>query len=161
MSGLGLLVERAAARRGTAAAIHTDDGAVSWADLLASVRRVAGGLADLGIRSGDRVALWLPNGLPYLTLTIACARLGGWMYMHITDSRRSAAVGFPDLVLCHPLTGRTLYVELKTSTGKLRPEQVTWMRALTLSNEAYVWRPEHWASDDIQRLLLNERRFAA
>lgn len=76
MSGLGLLVERAAARRGTAPAIHTDDRVVSWAELLASIQRVAGGLAGLGIGLGDRVAFWLPNGLPYLTLTIACARLG-------------------------------------------------------------------------------------
>lgn len=76
MSGLGLLLERAAARRGTAPAIRTETEAVSWADLLERVRRVAGGLAGLGIGPGGRVAFWLPNGLPYLVLHLACARLG-------------------------------------------------------------------------------------
>ena len=76
MSGLGLLLERTAARRGDAPAIHTETGSVSWEELHRLVVRVAGGLAGLGIGLGDRVAFWLPNGLPYLTLHLACAGLG-------------------------------------------------------------------------------------
>jgi len=38
--------------------------------------RVAQGLADLGIRKGDRVALWLPNTPAWLALYFACAWLG-------------------------------------------------------------------------------------
>lgn len=95
MSGLGLLLERAAARRGTAPAIHTDDGTVSWAELLAGVERVGGGLAGLGIGLGDRVAFWLPNGLPYLTLLIACARLGATA---VAVNARFRAVELADIV---------------------------------------------------------------
>ena len=39
-------------------------------------RRVARGLTDIGVASGDRVALWLPNVPAWLTLFLACARLG-------------------------------------------------------------------------------------
>jgi fatty-acyl-CoA synthase len=76
MSGFELLLERAAARRGESSAIHTEAGSVSWHELLRQVERVAGGMASLGISLGDRVAFWLPNGLPYLVLHLACARLG-------------------------------------------------------------------------------------
>ncbi len=76
MSGFELLLERAAARRGDSPAIHTDAGSVSWNELLRQVECVAGGLASLGVSLGDRVAFWLPNGLPYLVTHLACARLG-------------------------------------------------------------------------------------
>jgi fatty-acyl-CoA synthase len=39
-------------------------------------RRVAQGLRDLGVREGDRVALWLPNVPAWLACFFACARLG-------------------------------------------------------------------------------------
>lgn len=95
MSGLGLLLERAAARRGTAPAIHTEAGAISWADLLDLVRNVAGGLAGLGVGFGHRVAFWLPNGLPYLALHLACARLGA---VTVAINPRFRAVELADIV---------------------------------------------------------------
>ena len=49
---------------------------VSFGDLDAESRRVARGLADLGIGEGDRVALWLPNVTAWLACLFACARLG-------------------------------------------------------------------------------------
>ncbi|HTE14006.1 MAG TPA: AMP-binding protein, partial [Burkholderiales bacterium] len=39
-------------------------------------RRVTQGLRDLGVREGDRVALWLPNVPAWFTCFFACARLG-------------------------------------------------------------------------------------
>jgi len=39
-------------------------------------RRVAGGLARLGITPGQRVALWLPNVPAWLAAFFACARIG-------------------------------------------------------------------------------------
>jgi fatty-acyl-CoA synthase len=39
-------------------------------------RRVAQGLRDLGVREGDRVAIWLPNVPAWFTCFFACARLG-------------------------------------------------------------------------------------
>ena len=40
------------------------------------VNRICGGLEEWGIKPGDRVAVWLPNGVPYVELLWAAARLG-------------------------------------------------------------------------------------
>jgi fatty-acyl-CoA synthase len=62
---------------------HADDVALidgdvrlSFADLEQRARRVAAGLAALRVGSGDRVAVWLPNGLAWAELEFALARLG-------------------------------------------------------------------------------------
>lgn len=95
MSGLGLLLERAASRRGTFKAIHTETGSISWVELRDRVLRAAGGLAGLGIGPGDRVAFWLPNGLPYLVLHLACARLGA---VTVAVNTRFRSVELADIV---------------------------------------------------------------
>lgn len=92
---------------------------------------------------------------------IELAKLGGWMHMHITDSRRSAAVGYPDLTLVHPATGRLIFAEPKRANGKLRPEQETWLAALSKLHDAVVWRPEHWQDGTISSVLLGGRKCAA
>ena len=48
----------------------------SYATLDRMSRRFAGGLANLGIGKGDRVALWLPNTPAHYALTFAIWRLG-------------------------------------------------------------------------------------
>ncbi|MFO1059615.1 MAG: AMP-binding protein [Dongiaceae bacterium] len=73
---LGRFLERRAAERPQAAALICDDRPIGLAALLDESRRVAQGLADLGIRPGDRVGLWLPNAPAWLALHLACARLG-------------------------------------------------------------------------------------
>ena len=52
------------------------DRPVSYARLLDESRRVAAGLAALGVRPGDRVALWMPNVPAWLATFFACAQLG-------------------------------------------------------------------------------------
>ena len=52
------------------------DRPVAYAQILDESRRVATGLAALGVGAGDRVALWLPNVCAWLSTFIACARLG-------------------------------------------------------------------------------------
>lgn len=49
---------------------------LSWAALDDLGRRAAGGLAGLGLVSGDRLALWLPNVPAWIALYLGCARLG-------------------------------------------------------------------------------------
>ena len=46
------------------------------------------------------------------------ARLCGYRAYHTHDSRRSQP-GFPDIVLVNPERRHTLFVELKTSTGRV------------------------------------------
>lgn len=64
----------AAARRG---AVLVDRGkSTLLSEVESRVARVAGGLAGLGIRPGDRVAIWLPNVSAWLETFFAISRLG-------------------------------------------------------------------------------------
>jgi hypothetical protein len=78
-----------------------------------------------------------------LSRVTAEARRLGYLVYHTHDSRRSAP-GFPDLVLCNG--ARLLFVELKSRTGKLTPEQSTWLSMLRHTGlvETYLWRPQDW-----------------
>lgn len=88
---------------------------------------------------------------------IDCATLGGFtLVFHDYDSRRNQR-GLPDLILLHPRTGRLIFVELKSATGKLRPDQQAWLAALRIRHEAYLWRPADWMSGEIQAILLGRR----
>jgi crotonobetaine/carnitine-CoA ligase len=53
-----------------------DGSAISFADLHARVNRVAGGLAALGVRPGDRVAVMLANHPDHPVVFLALVRLG-------------------------------------------------------------------------------------
>ena len=80
------------------------------------------------------------------------ARLCGFLRYHTHDSRRSPH-GFPDEVLVHPGRGLVLFRELKSATGKLRPEQARWLDALAAAGaDAGVWRPDDL--DEIEGLLV-------
>lgn len=77
----------------------------------------------------------------------------GWRHYHTHRSDRSPA-GFPDLVLVHAERGRVLYRELKTETGRVRPEQTAWLDDLTAAGQdATIWRPRHWVDRTIEQEL--------
>jgi len=71
----GFLGRRATERAGGIALIDRDRP-VTYAELDGEARRLASGLAALGVARGDRVALWLPNLSAWLACFFACARLG-------------------------------------------------------------------------------------
>jgi fatty-acyl-CoA synthase len=68
------LLDRRVAAGGVA--LIDRDTPVTAAALEEESRRVAQGLHNLGVREGDRVALWLPNVPAWLACFFACARLG-------------------------------------------------------------------------------------
>jgi hypothetical protein len=69
------------------------------------------------------------------------ARYGWHLQYHTADSRRSDP-GWPDEVFGHLGQRRTLFVEFKTDTGRLRPAQRQWLAHLADSGlEVAVWRP--------------------
>lgn len=68
------LLERAAQHGGTML-VH-NEVPLSFDEILDESRRVATGLAGLGVRAGDRVAIWLPSTPAWIATFFACARLG-------------------------------------------------------------------------------------
>lgn len=84
----------------------------------------------------------------------AVVELAEWNHLlcyHTRDSRHSTA-GFPDLVLTGP--GGTLFVELKSETGNLRPEQRLWRDGLKESGQRWdLWRPPDWRNGKIKRTM--------
>lgn len=73
-----------------------------------------------------------------------CARLYGWHVAHLRDSRKSDAVGLPDLVLARD--GVVLLRELKNQKGAVSAEQAAWLFAAG----GKVWRPVDWSTGIIQ-----------
>ncbi|MFF3060162.1 VRR-NUC domain-containing protein [Streptomyces sp. NPDC057909] len=68
-------------------------------------------------------------------------RYGWTLQYHTVDSRRSDP-GWPDEVFGHPVQHRTLFVEFKTDTGRIRPAQRTWLVHLADGGfEVALWRP--------------------
>lgn len=53
-----------------------DTRAVTYAELLADVKRAAGALEALGVQAGDRVAIYLPMIVEAAVAMLACARIG-------------------------------------------------------------------------------------
>ncbi len=78
------------------------------------------------------------------------ARLLGWRWMHVRRSlgrgrkwvTATNVDGWPDLTLWHPTQQRVMFVELKSETGRLRPDQETVLRSLIAAGqEVHVLRP--------------------
>ena len=55
------LLDQAAKERAGKTAVHCEDQALTYAELVDASARFAGGLRDMGVAPGDRVALYLPN----------------------------------------------------------------------------------------------------
>ena len=70
------LLDAAAARRPRPGGLVTQDERLSYRDLRLLVLRAAAGLHAAGIGRGDRVALVLRNGIPFVVSYFALARLG-------------------------------------------------------------------------------------
>jgi long-chain acyl-CoA synthetase len=73
---IGQAIRRAAQLHGGRPALHDPERTVPWAELEHRVRRAAGGLRDLGIRPGDRVAILAGNSTRYLEALYAIAWTG-------------------------------------------------------------------------------------
>ena len=73
---LGSLPERAARRWGAREALCFKGRRLTFADLAAGVDRAAKGLIALGIRPGDKVALWLLNRPEWIEAAFAVMKIG-------------------------------------------------------------------------------------
>ncbi|WP_024935324.1 AMP-dependent synthetase/ligase [Actinomadura welshii] len=75
---LAELFQRTAGARAGQVALRSSDGAVelTWREYAERVRRIAGGLASLGVRHGDTVALMLTNRPEFHLVDTAALHLG-------------------------------------------------------------------------------------
>ena len=89
------LLANIAAETPAAPAFIQDEATLSFVELHERAKRVAQGLADLGVGPGDRVALWLPNVPAYPLLYFACVRLGA---VAVAVNTRYRAVEVADIV---------------------------------------------------------------
>jgi long-chain acyl-CoA synthetase len=70
------LLAATARRHADKVALAWDGGQLRWAELDARARRFAGQLSRRGIRAGDRVAIALPNGWPFVVSVIGTLKAG-------------------------------------------------------------------------------------
>ncbi|MEU9120131.1 VRR-NUC domain-containing protein [Streptomyces sp. NPDC048506] len=74
------------------------------------------------------------------------AALRGWTLAYHTHNSRRSDAGWPDEVYGHPKAKRALFIEFKSDTGRIRPEQREWLRHLAdCGYEAALWRPKDLA----------------
>lgn len=82
----------------------------------------------------------------------------GWLSYHTWDSRRSQP-GFPDIIAVRG--ARVLAIELKSETGKVRPEQQMWLDALAAAGvETHVIRPSDWLDGWGEKVLVEQEDVA-
>ena len=88
-AGLSAMLARAAERAPDREAVVEGDARLRWRELSRQARRLAGGLARLGVGRGDRVATLLPNGIPFCLAVFAAAELGAVLVPLNTKLRRA------------------------------------------------------------------------
>jgi long-chain acyl-CoA synthetase len=64
------------ARRGEEVAVRSGEETLTWEELAAQVGRIAGGLASLGVKKGETVALMLANRSEFFACDLAAVALG-------------------------------------------------------------------------------------
>ena len=90
---------------------------------------------------------------------IELARLCGWRVCHYRPAYHAGQwrthltghKGCPDLILAR--SGCVLLCELKTDTGRVTPEQHSWLASL--GPHARLWRPRDWR-DIVRELTAKE-----
>lgn len=100
----------------------------------------------------QRAVLELAAALGYLCYHPIPARTEkGWS----TAAQGNGAAGFPDLVLVGH--GRVVFAELKSGSGRLRPEQLGWRDSILANGGEWVlWNPTDWMAGTVERSLRRE-----
>ena len=73
---LDALLDQAADRRPDQVALVDGQLRLTYSELLGRAGAAAARLAGLGLRTGDRIVIQLPNGWEFVVLTLACLRAG-------------------------------------------------------------------------------------
>lgn len=85
------ILHRNAAQWPDAVAVADDGSTLTHAQLLAAARRIAGAYLDRGVAPGDRVGIWLPNGVEFI-VSLLGAHLIGVVPVPLNSRYRGAEV---------------------------------------------------------------------
>ncbi|MCH9672103.1 MAG: AMP-binding protein [Gammaproteobacteria bacterium] len=152
-----LLRTQAHARPDDPALIYADQP-MTYLELERLANKLAGGLHRLGVRGGDRVALWLPNTPAYIALNLACARLGA-IAVAVNTRFRSVEVG--DIVgrsgakvmAMWPGFRSIDFLEILT---QIDPHQLAALETIVLYDEGTATNVTPRAIEHCQRLRFDE-----
>ncbi len=126
------LVERWAAERGDRPALRDPERRLTWAELKAEVDALAARLDSAGLRSGERVSVWMSNRVEAVILFLACSR-GGYVFntsLHSTYTVDEVA-GLLERVRCSLLFAESGYgADGKTSDIFERASAVASVKAV-------------------------------
>jgi len=124
---LGSLLYEVADQRPTDIALVDGPTRLSYHDLLARADATATQLAGLGLLSGDRIVVQLPNCVEFVLLTLACLRIGAVPVMalpahrkhelaYLCDHAEAVALVVPDVLrdFDHQQMGHDLVSEVET-----------------------------------------------
>jgi len=106
------LLDRAAADWGELTAVVDGTRRTTYRELAALCRDVAGGLAALGVSKGDRVAIWMPNRLEWVTAFFGAISAGAVVVPLNTALSPAEALyqlahsGASVLIVCDSFRGR-------------------------------------------------------
>src|SRR6266700_4105699 len=73
---IGKLLDRHAEERPEQVAYWDSSRAISYAQLASNTAAIAANLAKAGVREGDRIAIYLPNGVDWIEAGLAGLRAG-------------------------------------------------------------------------------------
>jgi len=126
-TSLGSLLYEVADQRPTDIALVDGPTRLSYHDLLARADATATQLAGLGLLSGDRIVVQLPNCVEFVLLTLACLRIGAVPVMalpahrkhelaYLCDHAEAVALVVPDVLrdFDHQQMGHDLVSEVET-----------------------------------------------
>src|SRR4051812_28503194 len=150
---LGRLLDQTADRFSESSALFYNDRRWTYAELLAQVNRMAGGLASLGVRRGDRVVMALPNCPEFVISFFAIQKLGATVVnvgplMGKDDLQAVFSMTTPRVAIGLDLLAPTLHAASKNSTI----EHFVWVSLQCyqsmLKKLGYQWKL--WQSRDGQ-----------
>jgi L-proline---[L-prolyl-carrier protein] ligase len=131
------VLERGRALNPAAPAVREGGREVSYGELAALVDRLAAALEGLGVRRGQRVAVWLPKSIEAIAAMQAALRIGA-AYVPV-DPRSPAERVRRILSDCRPSACVALAAEVEGALGG----ELSHLPLLTLSRPGGEWAPWH------------------
>ena len=153
------ILQQAVARYPDREALVHDDRRLTYAQLDREVAAVAAGLARLGVGQGDRVAMLLGNGIPFVVVTYAAARLGAvtvpmsirdqmpGIRHAITNSQAKALIVESEFAPLVPPGAETPDLQARIVVGPAVERKMGVAAMGTLAIDARSWKSADWASE--------------